>query len=81
MVSLAVVDDGADLPPSRSVRVDDPDVGVLHRGLEVGEAALRAEEDDLLPVRREPRLVLGALRGVMRRMAPLAGEMATRSWL
>ena len=59
----------------------DPHVGVLHRRFEVGQAALRAEERDTRPVGRPLRLVLGALRRVTRRIAPVSAETATMSGL
>src|SRR5438309_2280548 len=48
---LAVVDGGADFAAVAAVGVHDPDVRVFHGGLEVGESAPGAEEQDLLAIR------------------------------
>jgi hypothetical protein len=61
--TLTVVDTAADLAPIRAIGVHHPHVGVLHRRLAIGEAALRRLERDHPAVGRPARAVLVAFRG------------------
>src|SRR5262249_37158396 len=61
--ALAIVDRRTDFPAVAAVGVHDPDVGVLHGGLAVGEAAAGATKEDALAIGRPEWIVFDEFAG------------------